>query len=200
MTILSVKASDIDNWTAKEPRRAQELLPKLIWKLVLASSKTIEDHHFPFEKAVQYSGYDGYLVTSYTSLFYPKGTSVWEFGTNEDIKSKFNDDYRKRNENPNKIDTHETTFCFVTSRIWNHQEGITEFTKAKQEDGVWKSVRILDANNLEIWLNECPSVAAWFSKIIDKPYTDLISLQDYWDNIVDNTEPKLTVEFFCHGR
>lgn len=106
MTILSVKASDIDNWTAKEPRRAQELLPKLIWKLVLASSKTIEDHHFPFEKAVQYSGYDGYLVTSDTSLFYPKGTSVWEFGTNEDIKSKFNDDYRKRNENPNK-----TVFC-----------------------------------------------------------------------------------------
>lgn len=200
MTILSVKASDIDNWTAKEPRRAQELLPKLIWKLVLASSKTIEDHHFPFEKAVQYSGYDGYLVTSDTSLFYPKGTSVWEFGTDEDIKSKFNDDYRKRSENPNKIDTHETTFCFVTSRIWNHREGITEFTKAKQKDGVWKSVRILDANNLEIWLNECPSVAAWFSKIIDKPYTDLISLQDYWDSIVDNTEPKLTVDFFCHGR
>jgi len=200
MTILSVKATDIDNWTSKEPRRAQELLPKLIWKLVLASSKTIEDHHFPFEKAVQYSGYDGYLVTSDTSLFYPKGTSVWEFGTNEDIKSKFNDDYRKRSENSNKIDTHETTFCFVTSRIWNHREGITEFTKAKQEDGVWKSVRILDANNLEIWLNECPSVAAWFSKIIDKPYTDLISLQDYWDSIVDNTEPKLTVDFFCHGR
>lgn len=56
MTILSIKASDIDNWTSKEPRRAQELLPKLIWKLILASSKTIEDHHFPFEKAVQYAG------------------------------------------------------------------------------------------------------------------------------------------------
>lgn len=54
MKVLSIKASDIDNWTYKEPRRAQELLPKLIWKLILASSKTIEDHHFPFEKAVQY--------------------------------------------------------------------------------------------------------------------------------------------------
>ena len=77
VTFLAIKASDIDNWTSKEPRRAQELLPKLIWKLILASSKTIEDHHFPFEKAVQYAGYDGYLVTTDTPSFYPNGTSVW---------------------------------------------------------------------------------------------------------------------------
>ena len=28
-TVLSIKATDIDNWTSKNPRRAQELLPKL---------------------------------------------------------------------------------------------------------------------------------------------------------------------------
>ena len=200
MTLLSIKASDIDDWTNKEPRRAQELLPKLIWKLILASSKTIEDHHFPFEKAVQYAGYDGYLVTTDTSSFCPNGTSVWEFGTDEDIKSKFNGDYKKRSDNPNGIDTSETTFCFVTSRIWNHREGITEFTKAKQQDSVWKSVRIFDANNLEMWLGECPSVAAWFSRILEKQFDDIMSLQDYWDYVVDKTEPKLTAEFFCQGR
>lgn len=200
MTILSIKASDIDDWTCKEPRRAQELLPKLIWKLILASSKTIEDHHFPFEKAVQYAGYDGYLATTDTSSFYPNGISVWEFGTDEDIKSKFNDDYKKRSDNPNGIDTSETTFCFVTSRIWSYREGITEFTKAKQEDSIWKGVRIFDANNLEMWLSECPSVAVWFSRIIEKQFDDIMSLQDYWDYVVDKTEPKLTEEFFCHGR
>ena len=200
MTILSIKASDIDNWTCKEPRRAQELLPKLIWKLILASSKIIEEHHFPFEKAVQYAGYDGYLVTSDNSRFYPNGTSVWEFGTDEDIKSKFNSDYKKRSDDPSGIDTGKTTFCFVTSRIWNHREGITEFTKAKQEEGVWKSVRIFDANNLEMWLSECPSVAVWFSRIIEKQFDDIMSLQDYWDYVVDKTSPKLTAEFFCHGR
>ena len=147
-------------------------MPKLIWKLILASSKTIEDHHFPFEKAVQYAGYDGYLVTTDTSSFYPNGTSVWEFGTDEDIKSKFNSDYKKRSDDPGGIDSSNTTFCFVTSRIWNHREGITEFTKAKQEEAIWKSVRIFDANNLEMWLSECPSVAAWFSKIIEKPFDD----------------------------
>ena len=178
MTILSIKASDIDNWTSKEPRRAQELLPKLILKLILATSNNIPDHHFPFEKAVQYAGFDGYLEVSDTSPFCPTGISVWEFGTDENIKSKFNDDFKKRSDNPNGIDKSETTFCFVTSRIWNHREGITEFTKAKQKDSTWKGVRIFDANNLEMWLSEYPSVAAWFSKIIEKQFDDIMSLQD----------------------
>ena len=199
-TVLSIKATDIDNWTSKNPRRAQELLPKLIWKLILASSKIINDHHFPFEKAVQYAGYDGYLITPDTNSFYPNGASVWEFGTDENIKSKINSDYQKRSNNPGGINPKTTTICFVTSRIWNHKEGITEFTNAKQNDNIWKDVRILDANNLEMWLDECPSVAVWFSKIIEKPYNDIMSLQDYWDYIVNKTDPKLNTEFFCYGR
>lgn len=200
MAILSVKASQIENWTEREPRRAQEILPKLVWKLVLASSKKIEDIHFPFEGAIQYAGYDGYLITADDSPFYPNGTSVWEFGTDENIKSKINSDYKKRSENPNGIDTHATAFCFVTSRIWNHREGIAEFTNNKQKEGVWKNVRILDANSIELWLNECPSVAAWFSRVIDEPFDDVMSLQDYWDYTVSQTVPKLTPEFFCCGR
>lgn len=201
MTLLSIKASDIDAWTNKEPRKAQELLPKLIWKLILASSEKIEDHHFPFENAVQYAGYDGYSVVTGTSTFCPSGTSVWEFGTDKNIKSKFNNDYKKRSDNPGSIDTSETTFCFVTSRIWNHKEGIAEFTKAKQqEDSIWKNVRIFDANNLEMWLSEYPSVAAWFARIIEKPFDNIMSLQDYWDYVVNKTYPKLTADFFCYGR
>ena len=30
-----ITATEIDNWTTKEPRRAQELLPQLVWKLIL---------------------------------------------------------------------------------------------------------------------------------------------------------------------
>lgn len=197
MSILSIKASDIDNWTAKEPRRAQELLPKLVWKLILASSNVIEDHHFPFEKAIQYSGYDGYLVTPDANSFFPQGTSVWEFGTDEKIKTKFNADYKKRSENPNGIDKENTTFCFVSSRIWCHREGIAEFTESKQKERIWKSVRIFDANSIEMWLDECPSVAAWFAKIIGIPCDDVMDLDSYWNYIVSKTEPKLNKDFFC---
>lgn len=200
MNVLSIKASDIENWTNREPRRAQELLPKLLWKLILASSNNIEDHHFPFENAVQYNGYDGFIKTTDNNPFYPDGISAWEFGTDEDIKGKFNKDYNKRSENPNNVDPKQTTFCFVTSRIWNHREGIAEFTMKKQKEGIWKNVRIIDANNLEMWLDQCPSVSVWFSKIIGRNAYDLIDLATYWDSIVSKTKPELTAEFFRIGR
>lgn len=200
MGILSIKAYEIDNWTKIEPRRAQELLPKLVCKLILASSKEIVDFHFPFEKAIQYGGLDGYLFASDSNSFYPEGRSAWEFGTNQDIKGKFDQDYEKRSKGLNAFDLKNTTFCFVTSRIWNCQEGISEFTVSKEADGIWKNVKILDANNLELWLSECPSVAMWFANIIGKSYYGLVDLESYWNSIVNNTAPKLTKEFFIHER
>lgn len=200
MGILSIKAYEIDNWTKSEPRRAQELLPKLVCKLLLASSKEIVDFHFPFEKAIQYGGLDGYLSTSDSNSFYPEGKSAWEFGTNQDIKGKFNQDYEKRSKGLNAIELKSTTFCFVTSRIWNCQEGISEFTATKEKDGIWKNVKILDANNLELWLAECPSVAMWFADIIGKSHYGLVDLESYWNSVINNTVPKLTKEFFIYNR
>ena len=49
-----ITATEIDSWTTKEPRRAQEILPQLVWKLILGSCTQINDHHFPYGKAIQY--------------------------------------------------------------------------------------------------------------------------------------------------
>ena len=195
-----VTATEIDNWTVLEPRRAQETVPLLVWKLILASCKSVIDHHFPYGKAIQYPGYDGALDTDDESPFFPTGKSVWEIGTNEDAQNKFNNDYKKRTDNPNGINVSETTFCFVTSRIWSHHRGIVEATEEKAAEGKWKSIRIMDANSLEVWLNGCPAVNAWFLNIIGKPSSDMQELGEYWEHVVNNTFPKLTEEFFTYGR
>lgn len=93
-----VTATEIDNWTVLEPRRAQETVPLLVWKLILASCKSVIDHHFPYGKAIQYPGYDGALDTDDESPFFPTGKSVWEIGTNEDVQNKFNTDLRRISE------------------------------------------------------------------------------------------------------
>ena len=195
-----ITATDIDNWTAREPRRAQEIIPLLVWKLILASCKTIKDHHFPFGKAVQYSGYDGALDTEDISPFFPNGKSVWEIGTNENALEKFNSDYEKRTKEPNGIDQANTTFCFVTSRIWNHRQGIAETTEAKAKDGKWKDVRIIDANCLELWLDACPSVHMWFSAKMGMPYAGVQDINSYWEDTIAATHPQLNAEFFLYKR
>lgn len=197
-----LSAADIDNWTNIDPRRAQETLPQLVWKLITATYPHIIDSHFPYGKAVQYSGYDGGLTLEVeeSSSFCSGGKSVWEMGTDKDILSKFNGDYKKRTETPNGINASETTFCFVTSRIWNCRNGIVETTEAKNKEGTWKAVRILDANSLEQWLDRCPSVSIWFSDIIGKPYHNAYDIKTYWTRITQGTSPRLTEDYFLLNR
>ena len=197
-----LSATNIDNWTDKEPRRAQETLPLLVWKLITATYPHIIDSHFPYDKAVQFSGYDGGLTLEVedTSSFCPGGKSVWEMGTDKDILSKFHGDYEKRTKTPNGINSSETTFCFVTSRIWNSRTGIVEATAEKCNEGIWKSVKILDANSLTQWLDLCPSVSIWFADIIGKPYHDAYDIKTYWERIIQGTSPQLNAEYFLLNR
>lgn len=195
-----ITAAEIDDWTTKEPRRVQELLPQLVWKLILGSCTHINDHHFPYGKAIQYSGYDGFLDTNDEHQFVPIGKSVWEFGTDADVKRKLNSDYQKRTENPNGIALSETTFCFVTTRIWKHQLGIVEATEEKNSEGKWKSVRIYDANSLEMWLEKCPVVSTWLAELMGKSYRNICDLGMYWEKQAKGTNPNLTTEFFTHAR
>lgn len=195
-----ITATEIDSWTAMEPRRAQEILPQLVWKLILGSCVQINDHHFPYGKAIQYSGYDGFLDTDDENPFVPTGKSVWEFGTDEDAKGKLNGDYKKRTENPGGINLAETSFCFVTTRIWKHRQGIVEATEEKNAEDKWKSVRIFDANSLEMWLENCPAVSAWLAEIMGKPFRNICDLGVFWEKQSKSTNPNLTAEFFTHGR
>ena len=91
-----VTATEIDTWARMNPRRAQEILPELIVRLILSTSSKIDDYNFPIEKGIQFSGYDGVLNSGESTSYFPEGKSVWEFGTNEDSMSKFKEDIEKR--------------------------------------------------------------------------------------------------------
>ena len=116
------------------------------------------------------------------SVKFKGSKKAYHFGTDEDIKGKLNGDYKKRTENPNGINLSETSFCFVTTRIWNHRQGIVEATAEKNAEGKWQSVRIVDANTLEQWLEKCPAASAWFAELIGKPYRNICDLGLYWEN------------------
>lgn len=91
-----IAATEIDAWAKLNPRRAQELLPELIVRLILCTSSKINDYNFPIEKGIQFSGYDGVLDSGEATSYFPEGKSVWEFGTNEDALGKFKSDIEKR--------------------------------------------------------------------------------------------------------
>ena len=90
-----ISATELDNWSRNNPRQAQEILPELVIRLVLATSDKIIRHNFSIEKGIQYAGYDGVLESEEKSNFFPKGKSVWECGTDENLIQKCDDDIKK---------------------------------------------------------------------------------------------------------
>ncbi len=112
-----VTSNDIKVWTATDKRQAEEVLPLLVKKLILASSKP-KEINFPSGNAVTTGGWDDILDVEEGNEFIPTGKSGWEFGTNSDVKSKADADYQKRPQNPKSLVPQESTFIFATSRPW----------------------------------------------------------------------------------
>jgi len=193
-----VTAQDIDHWTKTNQRKAQETLPLLIRKLIVASvnSKRVS---IPYGNNITQKGWDGVLNVEHGNTYVPKGMSVWEFGTNEEIKKKANEDYNKRTNNPFGFDKKKTTFVFVTSRIWQNDKR-DEWENEKKQQNKWLQIRALHAVDLEAWLHECPAVHRWFARVIGKRTDNVWDIEQAWKGWSCATRPACNEELVIAGR
>lgn len=191
-----VTSNDIKVWTATDKRRAEEILPLLIKKLILASLKP-KEISFPSGDAVTTGGWDGILEVEVGNEFVPVSKSGWEFGTNSNVKSKADKDYQKRTKSPELLVPRESTFIFVTSRLWT-QRGA--WVKAKKATSEWKDVKGINADTLESWLGVCPAVHRWFANLLGKRSGDLWDLEQAWGALSNITGLPLTTELFLTSR
>jgi len=191
-----VTSNHIKHWTETNKHQAEDLLPKLVSRLIRASCKP--DHlYFPFGDSTSIGGFDGTLNVSESNEFIPLGFSVWEFGTDKSINQKFNEDYLKRTKDPKGINPSETTFVFVTSRPWT---GKNEKCAEKNEEGIWKQVKGINANDLENWLHQCPAVHRWFASLIGNRTEDVWDIEQAWGSWRYGTSTPATYELIFNGR
>ena len=191
-----VTANDIKEWTATNKRRAEEILPLLIKKLVLVSCKP-KEIDFPSGDAVAIGGWDGILNVEEGNEFIPAGRSGWEFGTKSDVKNKADEDYDKRTKNPDPLKSDESTFVFVTSRLWTKRDS---WVRNKKASGEWKDVKGINANTIESWLARCPAVHRWFASVIGKRVGDLWDIEQAWGALSNVTELALSPNLFLNSR
>lgn len=197
---LTFSANEIDTWAKEEPRRAQELLPELIVRLVLATSKNVIDYNFPIEKGIQFSGYDGFLTSKEQTAYFPEGKSVWEFGTNVNAIDKFKEDIKKRSNDPLGVDIANTVFIFSTLKVWNHRTSIEELINESKTCYSWKDIRIIDGSKIALWLEQCPTVSVWFAEMVGKAVQGIRTMKAYWEEYCLTTSPRLGEDYFLIGR
>ncbi len=191
-----IDSTDLRSWATR--RDCQETLPHLVRKLIRATSNTIQSIKFPSGESVLLGGWDGILEVTEETDYLPAGTSLWEFGASKDPKGKADDDYAKRSANPLGFDPAESTFIFVTPRLWqNGDDWVTE----KKKDGIWKDIKVYNAETLEEWIETAPTVGSWLAKHIGKyPQGGIQPTDDFWEEWASGTKIRLNTEILLGGR
>ena len=131
--MVLANATDIKIWANR--RDAQDQIPRLLRRLIHATCTQVDRIGFPSDESVQSGGYDGVVVIGIENAFLPDACSVWEFGATINVKGKADSDYEKRSNDPLNIDRSNTTFIFVTPRIWGNKN---EWAAAKCAEKVWR--------------------------------------------------------------
>jgi hypothetical protein len=193
--MMWVDATDLSHWA--DTRQAQEALPLLVRRLILASADQIGSISMPAGDSIFRPGWDGRLFTKTAEWPVPEGASVWEFGTSKDIREKATADLRKRTEDPLGVVLADTTFVFVSPRRWQQKD---EWSAKQIATGPWRSVLVLDADDLETWLDQAPAVAAWFARVVGKQPEGVEALDSFWQRAISDTEPCLTPDIILAGR
>ncbi len=195
--MIRFDAREIDNWA--DLREAQHDLPELIRKLVLATidSRNLSAIRFPSGSSVVRSGCDGYTNSNESNPWVPVGQACWELTARNDTSRKADEDYENRTSVGNPYDLQNSTFVFLTCRVWNAKD---DWVAAKRSEGRWKDVKAFDADDLVGWLDLAPATAYWFAALIGKaPPSGWVSLEDWWDGFSGGGE-WLTPEMVLAGR
>ena len=170
-----IDAKHIQAWADTSPN-AEQILPQLVRRLLYASSNPrVLD--MPSGTGKNIPGWDGICEATEDSSHCPRGVSGWELSKDNDVRDKLDDDYEKRTRNPENLNARTTTYIAVTARRYVKK---LDWANARKKKHKWADVRVIDADNLAQWLEECPAVATWFaSEHLNWPAYDLRSLDRF---------------------
>ncbi len=196
-----INEHDIRQWAEKRKKHCEENMPTLLRKLLMGSlnQRHIKELKMSGGDSIAYSGFDGHVELEEGNHFVPKGKLLFEIGTDKDVKSKAIKDFNKRSSKLSDIQKNDTTFVFVTPRLFSTSEAVKNELIVKSE---WKGIVFIDALILENWVEACPAVGEWMAKELLQKYPEtVVSLKTYWDTKFPLLKGvKLTTDIVLNGR
>lgn len=190
---LAIKANDIERWVSHNIP-ARNRLAVFLRTLVHSTGRGLTKVDFPGNDDAERPGWDGFVEANEGAPWVPSGRSGWEFGTNEDPKTKADRDFEKSVEACNsQMESAEITFVFVTPRRW---AGKSAWVKDKKGKELWRDVRAYDASDIEQWLEQSLPGQAWLANETHMPSEHVRSLDKCWADWANVTTPPLTGTLF----
>lgn len=194
-SFLTIKAREIEAW-GETNKDVRDLLAVLLRKLIHSTGHSLRRVDFPGYDNAERKGWDGRVEADEATPWIPEGKSCWEFGTSKDPSNKANGDYKARLRSVSPDERAECTFVFVTTRNWSDK---TDWEKRKNSAGDWKAVRVLDASDLEQWLEVSIPVQAWLAEQLRMPVTGFKTLDQHRQEWEEASDPPMTPVLFEHS-
>ena len=189
--LVSIKSTQISHW-ARGNTTSRGELPVLVRRLVHSTGHGVRVADFPGYDNAERPGWDGWIEADESTAWIPAGKSGWEFGTGGDVRKKAEGDYQSRLRSVGVEDRADSTFVFVTPHEW---PGRREWADSKQGDG-WRDVRVLDASDLEQWLEESLTGQAWMASRVGIPTEGVRTLDACWERWTSRTKSPMTPAMF----
>lgn len=194
---LSIKAEDIARLAEDSYQFAADL-PILLRRLIFGTVDNLHKVYFPSGKNVYGKGYDGIVESSEGNAFVPNGRSVWEISTRRDVIVKANKDFEERTYNSKEDNFSVTTYVCVTAHKWQDKEA---WVASKKKEEKWLDVKVIDAVDLECWLENAPVAESWFAPYVDKwPISGVLTLEKFWEEWSKKTNPAIHENLLLAGR
>jgi excisionase family DNA binding protein len=189
-----VDATLLDAWADRIESR--NLFPKLLRALISANSNRARISARSGD-GVDVPGWDALVTGASGSAWVPAGNSAWEFGTGADPARKAQQDFRKRTKEPLGVDPAFTTFVFATPRRWREAR---DWERKRNQERSWSGVRVIDADDLETWLESTPSVRVWISEQLGLRPRHVATAVDWFRRFAAGTRPPLPPSLLLAGR
>ncbi len=187
-------ADDIERWA--DTYQARSEFPGLVRRL-LADTPGVTGLSIRAGRGVDFSGWTGQVDGGSGIAYVPAGWSCWEMSTSRDPLRKAQEKYDNRTREPDGADPGTTTFVFVTAHRWSGKDA---WEQSRHAEGVWRKVRVLDADDLAGWLESRYGVHVWFSEHLGLRPRDVESLRRWWSRWSSATDPSLPVDLLLGGR
>lgn len=202
---MKISAQQLEDFAAKEP--AKGLLPELVRRLIQAGTEGVGDVRFPSGESTFRPGADGLLQAMGSPPYVPSGVSLWELSTEKQPHQKAKDDIEKRSKSDAR-DTYldhkraDITYVALSLRRWHGEKGQDrdQFESHYRGLGVWKDVEIIDADDLENWLDRSPSVSAWLARKMQIMSEDMKGIEAYWDDYSQGVTPVMSEKLLLLNR
>ena len=185
-------ASQLALWPQTNAREAQDRLPELVRRL-LFETPGAGQISIRTGDGVALAGKDGVATLEGQTHLLPAGQVWFEFGTDRDSKRKATKDYDGRKGEASQ----DVTFVFVTVRRW---QGKDSWAAERRAEKLFKDVLVLDADDLEAWLQVAPAAHLWVSETLGLRPRDALTLETWWGRFSAATEPVLPLNLFVAGR